>query len=89
MIKQKKKPSYLGCFSVSGRLSFASGFFLLLALHAGLFISFALFDITDDTVFGALALKTSDRAVQRLILTNFDSCHVFHPPSENGIFFLC
>ena len=44
--------------SVSRRLSR-----FLLPLYAGLFVRFSFLDVTDDAIFRALTLETSDRTI--------------------------
>lgn len=49
--------------SVSRRLSLASSLRFLLPLYAGLFVRFSFLDVTDDAIFRALTLETSDRTI--------------------------
>ena len=56
-------------------LSLASGFRLLLALHAGLLIVFSLAKLGEDAGTGGCTLKATKSAVQRLAFLDSDFCH--------------
>ena len=58
-----------------------SGFRLLLALYAGLFIMFALTNFCQDARAGALTLETLERAFQRFVLVDMNLRHLFSLPS--------
>ena len=62
-------------------LPLPSGFRLLLALYAGLFIMFALTNFCQDASAGALTLKTLQRAFQRFVLVYMNLRHLFSLPS--------
>lgn len=66
-------------------LPLASGFRLLLALHAGLFIMFALTNLGQNASTGALALKTLQSAFQRFVLVDMNLRHLFSLPSPSRL----
>ena len=62
-------------------LALTSGFRLLLALYAGLFIMFALTNFCQDARAGTLTLETLERAFQRFVLVDMNLRHLFSLPS--------
>ena len=73
-----KKPSH-GCEMVKSLpLTLTSGFSLLFALHAGLFVMFALANFLENAAAGALPLKPFERTFQGLIFTKTHLRH-FYP----------
>ena len=62
-------------------LAFASGFSLLLAFYAGLFVMFTFTDFLEDATTGALPLKSLERTFQGLIFANTYLGHLLSLPS--------
>ena len=60
--------------SLSSRLG------LFLTSDRGLFVMLFTAQITDDTVAGALSLKTAQCAIQTFVFTNFNGRHIHNPP---------
>ena len=69
-------------------LSLASGFRLLLALHAGLLIVFSLAKLGEDAGTGGCTLKATKSAIQRFAFLNSDFCHFLIPPL-NRLYKIC
>ena len=61
---------------LTGRLA------LLAALDAGAVVILALTNLSQHTGLGAAALKTLQRVLQRLALTDMNFGHLYFPPSE-------
>lgn len=57
-----------------------SSFGLLLTLYRRLFVMLSLADFSDNAVLRTRSLKTLQRGVQRLVLTNANFCHLHFPP---------
>ena len=82
--KIAKPGSHSGCrvFQEGSILPLASGFRLLLALYAGLFVMFALTNLGQNTSTRALPLKTLKSAFQRLVFVDMNFRHLFSLPSR-------
>ena len=61
-------------------LALTGCFGLLLALYAGLLIMFTLANFLNDAITCALALKTLQSTLQRLVLAYTDFRHCYLPP---------
>ena len=63
-------------------LPLASGFRLLLALYAGLFVMFALTNFSQHPSPRTLTLKPLESAFQRLVFVDMNLRHLFSLPSR-------
>ena len=72
------------------KLSLTSSFGLLLTLYAGLFVMFSLTEFCEYTASCTLSLKSSECAVKRFIILDFNFCHLFPLPPllAKGYFYI-
>ena len=64
-------------------LAFASGFSLLFAFYARLFVMFTFTDFLEDATTGALPLKSLERTFQGLIFANTYLGHCYPSPRSS------